>query len=1361
MKKQFLALMLCGCGISALHAQFVSTTNTDLGFTESLVVDPEGNRYVADRDAHRVLMLDTDNTPTVYCNIGLNVPTGMVRAPSGEIYVVNYGNGTVSVIPPGGGAPTVYAIGFSSPRGITMDVEGNLYVGEYGTRRIYKVTPGGGAVGGPNVILVVNSVAANGVLEHLAMEPTGNVVAAIGIGSQVPGVYRVQLPSGTPSLLATSPLLSSAFALHVNQNTGNIYVSAVYGHRILSLTPDGILSVLTGDGTNATLDGPLDVARFSDPSGITVDPAGNIWICQFGGAVRRIGMQAAEVPVDGLRLWLRADRGLLRSGDAVTQWLDQSGNAYHATPTGTLGTPQPPAFVANEVNGHPVVRFNGVNTGLSTPPFPAFPAKRGTMFTVSRVAGPSGTSGVGYGTIVGSYYAPSGTTFQFGSFPGTYGYYDGVGTSNFNVAANPPETWGITTFVRDSDTGFNFYKSGIPVVSGALNNNQPSVLPLHIGWCDFISPGGWEVLNGDIAEVLMYDGALSPEELEQVHTYLADKYTFNGDVPLPTAQDVSICGAGSATLTATGGDAYRWYDSPDGTVPLSTEAIFVTPVLTTTTTFYVANFNGQLQSQRVPVTVTVMYPGDACDDGDPQTTNDLLDANCACAGQPPYQDIDLALNLNGASQHVSTLANPITIGPAITVEAWIKPAAFNFGEIYSLCDDPNSACSGQDYKTLILRVDPGGAVTAGITHTQWGGRRVAKTSIPVLALNQWVHVAATMDLATNEGHIYFNGVEVPTIDGTAGTGSGSFAGSPAIGALQVSGAVSEIQYPYAGQIDELRVWNIVLPASSIDQYHCLKNVTGHPQTANLVAHYQIEDGSPPDEVVVDVAGGNNGVLANVSVANAYVPSEAECICPLGPVGSTCDDGDPNTINDVIAADCSCAGTPISGSIQVLLELRTDANSHHASWEIINELDEVVCSGGGYLPGITDPIVESCELSEGCYRLRVMDSFGDGFTAAGGYQLRLAGVGPGNRRIIDNFSNGEFGFESAISDQEGFCLPLGSDRPIHTSCDRDWWQSGNFLVATENVTVSEAYGVSNADSGYEFWFFEPNGGLNFRTLRTHAAAVGASFNPPSIRACHVQLNNWAVASHLQNNVLYNVRIRGVVAGDPLEEFGPACRVVLDDDLAACPPTGLNDIPGHPNFSCGVNRTFGGPNSAANRLYARAIAGANRYEFEFSNAVEGYLFSRFSNNVQRHLNWPGTAGPPLNVGSTYQVRVRASKTNGASWCAWGWLCDVTIDPAAAPGQENMSMEDGSSELVLWPNPNNGDQLWLSIPVFPSEAKEVAVDIYDLSGKRIMAREGATQDDHLYTTLNLDGIAAGTYVVVVTAGEERYTKRLVVQR
>jgi hypothetical protein len=777
----------------------------------------------------------------------------------------------------------------------------------------------------------------------------------------------------------------------------------------------------------------------------------------------------AQLPPDSLALWLRADVGVVTSGSQVTQWLDQSGNGRHATASGNVQK------VESLINGFPAVQLFCTNGLLMTPAFQTFPGKRGAIFVVARTIGNSCVSGAGYGAFVQTYYG-SGTTWQFGAFPSYYGYYDGVGSSNFNVATLPVNAWGIVAMNRTSNTTMDCYKSGIFSNTVSIANNQPSLNPVRIG----ASSTGWEVLNGYIAEVIIYNKAMSPAELEQVNTYLADKYYFNGDVPLPTAQGVTVCGSGTATLTATGGNAYRWYDSQVATVPLATTASFTTPMLASTTTYYVANFNGQLQSQRVPVTVTVQLVGDACDDGDPNTTNDLLQIGCVCAGTP-----------------VST---------------------------------------------------------------------------------------CTTDL--------------------------------------------------------------------------------------------------------------------------------------------------------------------------VLEFRTDANGAQNTWEILQQgTGDLVISGGGTYPNNVTYADQAC-LPNGCYYLRVLDSGGDGIVG-GGYILRtLNGV----QRIIDNRNNFTSGSVSAVVGNGGFCLPLGTDRLIFTSCDKLDWVNNQFIVAAPNPAVSAQFGVNNANSGYQFWFFDPNGTYGYAKFRSHATSDG--FGTGATRACHARINNWS-PNQIPANVLMNVKVRGRVNGTNLT-WGPVCRFMIDPVRAVCPLTKLVDIPGNTNYSCGVTRNWGG--SSSSKVVTKAVDGATQYQFRWWSAELASPVVRTTTTPVLQLNWD-----PALANGTYEVEVRAFK-NG-QWCvsgagkgAWGDLCNVTINGSTAMAL-NGSTADGTpvsaSEAKLFPNPNNGQQLTVSLSAVEAGVETVAVDIFDLNGAHVSAQVIAVNDGMVFHMVDVNRLADGLYMVNITAGGQRYTERLVISK
>ena len=450
-----------------------------------------------------------------------------------------------------------------------------------------------------------------------------------------------------------------------------------------------------------------------------------------------------------------------------------------------------------------------------------------------------------------------------------------------------------------------------------------------------------------------------------------------------------------------------------------------------------------------------------------------------------------------------------------------------------------------------------------------------------------------------------------------------------------------------------------------------------------------------------------------------------------------------------------------------LEFQTDEFSGETTWEIVPDgFNTPACAGGGAFPADAT-VTDFCCLPDGCYRLRVLDSFGDGMVSTngyvGGYILRTTGT---NDRIIDNRNNFDGVFDgdvSAISGGQGFCLPISNDKLIYTSCDKLDWITGQYVVAAPNADVSAewvlngANNVQDANSGYEFWIFDPNGSYSFRRFRSHNQSDG--FGPASAtRACHMKLNNWGVASQVPANTLMNVRVRARINGVN-GQFGSACRLEVNPTLAACPRTNLMDIPGNQYLSCGATRAWG----TGNFVHARSVSGANRYQFRFRLPAEGFEVVRTTTTYFTQLNWVVL---PLQDGKTYDVDVRVSKDGGATWChsddPWGTVCQLTIDNTpAGNGNQNFAGINEAGELRMFPNPNRGDVLTFSLSAIEEGVNTVSVDIYDLTGKRMSARTIAVADGNVNTVIDLNGeLAAGMYLVNITAGDKNYTERLVIQ-
>lgn len=68
----------------------------------------------------------------------------------------------------------------------------------------------------------------------------------------------------------------------------------------------------------------------------------------------------AEIPTDGLQIWLRADRGVIEENGIVARWVDQSGKKNDAV----SDSGSAPRLQANTIAGKPAIVFDGSITYL-------------------------------------------------------------------------------------------------------------------------------------------------------------------------------------------------------------------------------------------------------------------------------------------------------------------------------------------------------------------------------------------------------------------------------------------------------------------------------------------------------------------------------------------------------------------------------------------------------------------------------------------------------------------------------------------------------------------------------------------------------------------------------------------------------------------------------------------------------------------------------------------------------------------------------------------------------------------------------------------------------------------------------------
>lgn len=218
---------------------------------------------------------------------------------------------------------------------------------------------------------------------------------------------------------------------------------------------------------------------------------------------------STSIPASGLHLWLRADAGVDAPGNRMARWADQSGNGRNAS-MATLS--RQPFFIASALNGRPVVRF----TGAESMYLDVF--AQPTTFSVFAV-GKNSNPSESFSMILG----PGGNApnNQLRWENGSQALFVGTG-NNLPIITSSIGNTRIYHALSALYNGsvMNVYRDGGFVSSSGFSTTGPWTLA---------SVGSWYstyFMQGDLAEVIIYDRALSESERLTVNAYLRGKYAL-------------------------------------------------------------------------------------------------------------------------------------------------------------------------------------------------------------------------------------------------------------------------------------------------------------------------------------------------------------------------------------------------------------------------------------------------------------------------------------------------------------------------------------------------------------------------------------------------------------------------------------------------------------------------------------------------------------------------------------------------------------------------------------------------------------------------------------------------------------------
>lgn len=242
-------------------------------------------------------------------------PTGVAVTPSGVAYVADGGalrrieGGQVSS--PAG----LRHHGFLHPSAVVADRAGNVYATESVSSVVARYTAHGQVLATWGQWDQRGAVDGNGTQARFNW-PTGLAIDASGrllVVDRGSHTLRAISPSGDVTTIAGAageqgavdgPALSARFnnpARVAVDAAGNIFVTDLGNHTVRRIGVDGMVTTIGGRaGVPGSVDGGIGASRFDSPSSLAVNDAGEVFVADGRGAIKRIDRQGIVSTFAGL-----------------------------------------------------------------------------------------------------------------------------------------------------------------------------------------------------------------------------------------------------------------------------------------------------------------------------------------------------------------------------------------------------------------------------------------------------------------------------------------------------------------------------------------------------------------------------------------------------------------------------------------------------------------------------------------------------------------------------------------------------------------------------------------------------------------------------------------------------------------------------------------------------------------------------------------------------------------------------------------------------------------------------------------------------------------------------------------------------
>lgn len=688
-----------------------------------------------------------------------------------------------------------------------------------------------------------------------------------------------------------------------------------------------------------------------------------------------------------------------------------------------------------------------------------------------------------------------------------------------------------------------------------------------------------------------------------------------------------------------------------------------------------------------------------------------------------------SLNFDGVDDYVSCGA---LLTPSYTKEAWIFPTNSSLQN--------NIISGGLDGQHAFWIPNTGGSRLSAGHNGVW----FAVQDPTPLVFDTWYHVAVTYDAPTNTMKLYKNGTLVATNTNV----------SPVTGGSTVRiGAFSNAANLFAGNMDEVRIWNRALSACEIDFNRNTELANGQ---TDLVAYYKCNQGianadnSGEIDFVDSSVNGNDGVITNFQMngttSNFVTPGSSA----NGVSGTLYNSLSVNTtqdfcfaaqVSDLVATgtgtinwyDVSTGGTALNSAqslatntyyvsqttgtceserkavnviIDILSAPTANANqTYEANTTVANLVATgtnlkwyALATGGTELIASTPLTTTTYYVSQsnnGCESARTAVNV----TVNGG-SLHFDDT---NDRVIFNTA-----INSAIDPINTFTVETWV---YNTAFDNGLGNNVGMIIGNYNTSVVDMqFMLRREGTNYQFWVNDSNS-TNYKAVTAVNVAV---------------LNQWQHVAGVWNGSDLKIYINGSLVATTTGVIGASFKSQL-----------TNPVQLGTNFS---NEKFIG-NIDEVRLWTRVLSAAeimNNMNCELGNTQTGLLaYYKFNQGVA-NVNNSGLTSLLDSSGNNYNGALNNFALNGTI-SNWSNIAAVTSGNTCTPFLSSASFD--SSNFTFYPNPTS-DELHLS------NKKEITeVIVYNLLGQSVLNQKFNASE----VSINFSELPTNTYLIKVVCGEE----------